>query len=101
MGDFGQVGTANLWKSGPLFSTGTSNAELMVTEPRLNLRSRLMRCPDGFVGEMAGKDGIELAPSCPQHLQSPGALLPQKWWGPCTGLERPGLPLAKARGGMS
>jgi hypothetical protein len=23
MGDFGRVGTANLWKSGPFFSTGT------------------------------------------------------------------------------
>ena len=28
MGDFGQAGTANLWKSDPLFSTGTSEAEL-------------------------------------------------------------------------
>jgi hypothetical protein len=29
MGDFEQVGAANLWKSGPLFSTGTKEAELM------------------------------------------------------------------------
>ena len=28
MWDFGQVGTASLWKSGPLFSTGTTEAEL-------------------------------------------------------------------------
>ena len=27
MGDFERVGTANLWKSGPLFSTGAENAE--------------------------------------------------------------------------
>src|SRR2546428_13199569 len=27
MGDFQRVGTANLWKSGPLFSTGADNAE--------------------------------------------------------------------------
>jgi hypothetical protein len=27
MGDFNRVGTANLWKSGPLFSTGTDNKE--------------------------------------------------------------------------
>ena len=39
MGDFGQAGTANLWKSGPFFSTGISCAALMVTELRLNLRS--------------------------------------------------------------
>jgi hypothetical protein len=28
MGDFGQEGPANLWKSGPLFSTGDKEAEL-------------------------------------------------------------------------
>ena len=39
MWDFGQVGTVSLWKSGPLFSTGTSKAELMAVELRLNLRS--------------------------------------------------------------
>jgi hypothetical protein len=39
MGDFGQVGTANLWKSGPFFSTGIGGAELEVKELRLNLRS--------------------------------------------------------------
>ena len=27
MGDFDRVGTANLWKSGPLFSTGAENKE--------------------------------------------------------------------------
>jgi hypothetical protein len=31
MGDFGQVGSANLWKSDPLFSTGSSEAELKGT----------------------------------------------------------------------
>jgi hypothetical protein len=39
MGDFGQVGTASLWKSGPLFSTGTKEAELMHEELLLNPRS--------------------------------------------------------------
>jgi hypothetical protein len=28
MGDFGQVGAANLWKSDPFFSTGIRKAEL-------------------------------------------------------------------------
>jgi hypothetical protein len=31
MWDFGQVGTANLWKSDPFFSTGGREAELMGT----------------------------------------------------------------------
>ena len=39
MVDFGQVGTASLWKSGPLFSTGTKEAELMLEELRLSPRS--------------------------------------------------------------
>jgi hypothetical protein len=39
MGDFGQVGAANLWKSGPFFSTGTGGPGLEVIERRLNLRS--------------------------------------------------------------
>src|SRR2546428_13322346 len=43
IGDFGQVGAANLWKSGPLFSTGTKEAELMLEELRLNPRSPAAR----------------------------------------------------------
>jgi hypothetical protein len=35
MGDFGRLGSAGLWKSGPLFSTGTKEAELMVRELRV------------------------------------------------------------------
>jgi hypothetical protein len=35
MGDFGQLGSASLWKSGPLFSTGIKEAELMVRELRV------------------------------------------------------------------
>jgi hypothetical protein len=45
MGDFGRAGTASLWKSGPFFSTGTSEAKLMIVELRLNLRLALMRRP--------------------------------------------------------
>jgi len=40
MWDFEQVGTANLWKSGPFFSTGTNATELEMVELRLNLCSR-------------------------------------------------------------
>ncbi len=79
MGDFGRAGTASLWKSGPFFSTGTSEAKLMIVELRLNLRLALMRRPGGVAGGEQEKDGMDLAPSCPQHLQSPAVYLPQKW----------------------
>lgn len=39
MGDFDLVGTANLWKSRPLFSTGAMNTELVNVGLRLNLGS--------------------------------------------------------------
>ena len=35
MWDFRWLGGASLWKSGPLFSTGTKEAELMVRELRV------------------------------------------------------------------
>jgi hypothetical protein len=54
MVDFGQVGTASLWKSGPLFSTGTKEAELMLEELRLNPRSSWARTWGRCSGEAAG-----------------------------------------------
>ncbi len=36
MVDFQVAGPRSLWKSGPLFSTGTKEAELMLDEPELN-----------------------------------------------------------------
>jgi hypothetical protein len=33
--DFNRLGSATLWKSRPLFSTGTKEAELMVRELRV------------------------------------------------------------------
>ena len=47
MGDFGRVGTASLWKSGPLFSTVTSEAESTIEGLRLNLRS--LCCDAGWL----------------------------------------------------
>jgi hypothetical protein len=35
MWDFGWLGSAGLWKSGPLFSTASKEAELMVRELRV------------------------------------------------------------------
>jgi hypothetical protein len=78
MGDFGQVGTASLWKSGPFFSTGTSVAELKVMELRLNLRSLRSGIRTASRATKQLKDGMDLAPSCPQHLQSPAGCLPQE-----------------------
>jgi hypothetical protein len=43
MVDFKRLGSANLWKSGPLFSTGPKEAELLVRELRLNLQSPVAR----------------------------------------------------------
>ena len=57
MWDFGQVGTASLWKSGPLFSTGTKEAELMLEELRLNPRSPGARSWGRSPGQHAGADG--------------------------------------------
>src|SRR6267143_575748 len=53
IGDFGQVGAASLWKSGPLFSTGTKEAELMLEELRLNPRSPAARFKGRGPGESA------------------------------------------------
>jgi len=60
MVDFGQVGTANLWKSGPLFSTGTKEAELMLEGLRLSPRSSGARTWGRCSGEVAaaGSDRV-------------------------------------------
>jgi hypothetical protein len=54
--DFERVGTVNLWKSGPLFSTGTDEMEPAQSELRLNLRWPEAGFRDGFGGEVAGGD---------------------------------------------
>jgi hypothetical protein len=54
MGDFRQLSSGSLWKSGPLFSTGTKEAELMVRELRLNQRSAPARLRRGRSSAEAG-----------------------------------------------
>jgi len=65
MVDFGQVGAASLWKSGPLFSTRTKEAELMLEELRLNPRSSRARtwgrCWDEAAGAGSRRDGSGLS----------------------------------------
>jgi hypothetical protein len=48
MVEFGWLGSASLWKSGPLFSTGTTEAKLMVRELRVEpavARGAIGGCP--------------------------------------------------------
>jgi hypothetical protein len=63
MGDFGRLGSASLWKSGPLFSTGTKEAELMVrelrVEPAVARRRDSNRCG---VSDEVGKVGRGVGP---------------------------------------
>jgi hypothetical protein len=56
MGDFGRAGAASLWKSGPLFSTGKSMAELTTVELRLNLRSPLRDARSALMAKKQEKD---------------------------------------------
>jgi hypothetical protein len=68
MGDFGRLDSASLWKSGPLFSTGTKEAELMVRE--LRVEPAVAGGGDSQVPGSAmtrGRSEEELAPGCPQH----------------------------------
>lgn len=79
MGDFGRLDSAGLWKSGPLFSTGTKEAELMVRELRLNLRSPAARFTVGCSGAGAGRIERGVGPRLStvfaerQGLSSPGS----------------------------
>jgi hypothetical protein len=54
MGDFERVGTANLWKSAPIFSTGVVEMELGTKELRLNLCSRARNSNGSLVSEEQG-----------------------------------------------
>ena|ERR1700693_2507187 len=94
MGDFGWVGAANLWKSRPFFSTGISDAELMVKGASVEPAVAADAMPGRLCGRNAGKDGMKLAPSCPQHLQSPAVYLPQPQGRSSTALDTHRLPSA-------
>ena len=60
MGDFEWVGTANLWKSAPIFSTGAEIMELVTKELRLNLCSRARNSDGSLVSEEQGDGSKEL-----------------------------------------
>ena len=63
IGDFGQAGTASMWKSGPLFSTGTKEAELVLEELRLNPWAPAARSRGRRLGESVGRRGLRVDPS--------------------------------------
>jgi hypothetical protein len=75
MGDFSGLRTVSLWKSGPLFSTGTTEAELMVRELRLNLRSPASRFarrrPSGEAGNVEGGVGPRLSTAFAEQIGRP------------------------------
>jgi len=77
MWDFEQVGAANLWKSGPFFSTGAKVTELGMVELRLNLcsRARNTKLPRGRGSRR--RWAVILTPGCPQHLQKAAAYCKQ------------------------
>ena len=62
----------------------------MIVELRLNPRPRSRDAERASRAREQEKDGIELTPGYPQHLQSTGACLPQPPTYPSTGLDRPG-----------
>src|SRR5260370_7750251 len=76
--DFGWLGSASLWKSGPLFSTGTKEAELMVRELRVEpavAGGAIGGGPPWAVKQERGKRS--LPPRCPQPLRSRAPSPPQ------------------------
>jgi hypothetical protein len=93
MWDFGQVGAASLWKSGPLFSTGQSSAGLMRRRASVVPAVALDGVPGWRVGEEAGKgwnqDGPKLSTAFAEPSGSPSP-------GPEALLHRP-----ETAGGMS
>jgi hypothetical protein len=78
MGDFSRLISVTLWKSGPLFSTGTTEAELEVRELRLNLRSPASRFARrrqrDEAGNLEGGVGTRLSTAFAEQKgpQSPG-----------------------------
>ena len=79
MGDFGRLGSVSLWKSGPFFSTGTSDAELMVKGASVEPAVACHAMPGRLSGRNAGKGwngvGPKLSTAFPEQRgqSSPGA----------------------------
>src|SRR5450759_5513706 len=74
MGDFGQVRAASLWKSGPFFSTGTSEAELMKHRASVEPAVGLDATPGGVAGGGAGEGWNGFGPKLSTAFAEPGRL---------------------------
>jgi hypothetical protein len=61
--DFGRVGAASLWKSDPLFSTGSKEAGLMLRELRSNLHRLAAQFGTRGRGETARARELGFPPS--------------------------------------
>ena len=77
MGDFEWVGTANLWKSAPNFSTGAEMMELVTEELRLNLCSRARNSDDSLGSEEQEEMGGDFDPRLSTAFAKAGERLPQ------------------------
>jgi len=80
MGDFEWVGTANLWKSAPIFSTGVVETELATGELRLNLCSRARNSAGGLVSEEQEEMGGDFDPRLSTAFAKGGEPLPPGAW---------------------
>ena len=76
MGDFERVGTANLWKSAPIFSTGAEIMELVTKELRLNLCSRARNSDGSLVSEEQEEMGGDFDPRLCTAFAKAGRRLP-------------------------
>src|SRR3982074_680330 len=72
--DFGRVGAASLWKSDPLFSTGSKEAGLMLTVLRSNLHRLAAQFGTRGRGEMARAREFGQPPSLSTAFQTFGGL---------------------------
>src|SRR5258706_14056685 len=76
MWDFEQVGAANLWKSGPFFSTGAKVTELGMVELRLNLCSRARNTTIASRAREQEEMGGDFDPRLSTAFAKGGSLLP-------------------------
>src|SRR5258708_1199328 len=81
MWDFEQVGAANLWKSGPFFSTGASATELEMVELRLNLCSRARNTRVASRAREQEEMGSDFDPRLSTAFAKGGGLLPTASYG--------------------
>jgi hypothetical protein len=79
--DFEQVGAANLWKSGPFFSTGAKATELEMVGLRLNLCSRARNTRSASRAREQEEMGGDFDPRLSTAFAKGGGLLPPAIYG--------------------